>query len=132
MLRIAKPESYMLVSPSKKQVRIVNGTILSIVWQDQVAEQNAIECKPLIMEPKSAFYTDPVVVLDFQSLYPSIMIAHNYCYSTCLGRIQDGQNGRNKLGFKQHYVRPLGLLGLCEDELNGKVFPIVQKHSYWH
>lgn len=36
----------------------------------------------------SRFYTEPVVVLDFQSLYPSVMIAYNYCYSTCLGRIE--------------------------------------------
>jgi DNA polymerase elongation subunit (family B) len=40
---------------------------------------------PLNLEPESKFYTDPIIVLDFQSLYPSIMIAYNYCYSTCLG-----------------------------------------------
>jgi DNA polymerase elongation subunit (family B) len=33
------------------------------------------------MEPQSAFYKGPLVVLDFQSLYPSVMIAYNYCYS---------------------------------------------------
>lgn len=47
----------------------------------------APECIPLTMEPESKFYTDPVLVLDFQSLYPSMCIAYNYCYSTCLGKI---------------------------------------------
>ena len=30
-----------------------------------------------------------MVVVDFQSLYPSIMISHNLCFSTCLGRIDE-------------------------------------------
>lgn len=33
------------------------------------------------MEPQSAFYKGPLLVMDFQSLYPSVMIAYNYCYS---------------------------------------------------
>lgn len=49
----------------------------------------APECLPLIFEPESRFFTDPVLVMDFQSLYPSIIIAHNYCYSTCLGKMQN-------------------------------------------
>lgn len=49
------------------------------------------------MEPQSNFYVSPIVVLDFQSLYPSIMIAYNYCYSTCLGRYVNSIH--EKLGF---------------------------------
>ncbi|PIC42147.1 hypothetical protein B9Z55_009315 [Caenorhabditis nigoni] len=41
----------------------------------------------LILEPQSKVYFDPVIVLDFQSLYPSMVIAYNYCYSTILGKI---------------------------------------------
>lgn len=96
LTRIAKAENFIMISPSKKQV----------------AEQNAIECIPLILEPKTNFYTSPVVVLDFQSLYPSVMIAYNYCYSTCLGRIQNWR-GRNKLGVSDLKL-PQGLLSLLQ------------------
>ncbi|KAI6187607.1 DNA polymerase [Aphelenchoides besseyi] len=37
-----------------------------------------------VIEPIRNFYTNPIATLDFASLYPSIMIAHNLCYSTCL------------------------------------------------
>ena len=100
MFRIAKPENFILVSPSRKQV----------------GEQNALECLPLVMEPQSNFYPSPLLVLDFQSLYPSVMIAYNYCYSTCLGRVVSWR-GRNKMGFT-NLERPPGLLELLKDNVN--------------
>jgi DNA polymerase zeta len=100
MFRIAKPENFILISPSRKQV----------------GQQNALECLPLVMEPQSAFYPDPLLVLDFQSLYPSVMIAYNYCYSTCLGRIVSWR-GRNKMGFMD-FKREPQLLALVKDHIN--------------
>ncbi|CAG0884565.1 unnamed protein product [Cyprideis torosa] len=70
MLRLAKGKNLVSVSPSV----------------EQRAKMKAPECLPLIMEPESRYYTDPVLVLDFQSLYPSVIIAYNYCFSTCVGR----------------------------------------------
>jgi DNA polymerase zeta len=100
MFRIAKPENFILVSPSRKQV----------------GRQNALECLPLVMEPQSAFYSSPVLVLDFQSLYPSVMIAYNYCYSTCLGRVVSWR-GQNKMGFMD-FKREPQLLELVKDHIN--------------
>ncbi|KAI1079676.1 hypothetical protein F5B20DRAFT_161116 [Whalleya microplaca] len=100
MFRIAKPENFILVSPDRKQV----------------GSQNALECLPLVMEPQSAFYNSPLLVLDFQSLYPSVMIAYNYCYSTFLGRIVNWR-GTNKMGFTD-YQRQERLLELLKDHIN--------------
>ncbi|BGP12586.1 DNA polymerase zeta [Rhodosporidiobolus nylandii] len=115
MFKIAKPESFMLLSPNRQQV----------------GKQNAAECMPLIMEPKSAFYKGPLLVLDFQSLYPSVMIAYNYCYSTCLGRVEEFK-GSYKLGVSESDL-PDGLLYLLKDHItispNGIMFlkPEVRK-----
>ncbi|GFP93756.1 DNA polymerase zeta catalytic subunit [Phtheirospermum japonicum] len=70
-LRLAHTQNYIAISPGKQQV----------------ANQPAMECLPLVMEPESNFYADPVIVLDFQSLYPSMVIAYNLCFCTCLGKI---------------------------------------------
>ena len=37
-----------------------------------------------VIEPLKGFYNIPIATLDFSSLYPSIMMAHNLCYSTLL------------------------------------------------
>ncbi|KAF8985309.1 DNA polymerase zeta [Entomortierella lignicola] len=97
MVRLAKPENYIMISPSRAQV----------------AGQRALEVIPMVMEPESGFYEDPVVVLDFQSLYPSVMIAYNICYSTCLGKL----GGGTKLGVTDYNI-PEGFLPLVEDHLH--------------
>jgi len=38
----------------------------------------------IVIEPKRGFYDTPIATLDFASLYPSIMMAHNLCYSTLI------------------------------------------------
>jgi len=94
MIRLAKPQGYVILSPSRQQV----------------ANQAAAECLPLIFEPKSRFYTSPVLVLDFQSLYPSQIIAHNLCYSTCLGRISrsiEKRFGTTVLQVRREMLRQL-------------------------
>lgn len=75
MLRLAHTQNFLVISPSRQQV----------------ASQPAMECLPLVMEPESKFYADPVVVLDFQSLYPSMIIAYNLCFSTSLGKVAPGK-----------------------------------------
>lgn len=100
LCRLAKRENYLLPSPSKAQV----------------GQQNALEYIPLVMEPVSELYTDPVCVLDFRSLYPSIVIAYNLCYSTCLGRTQLWRDKFNKLGFFQDFELQPGLLGALKED----------------
>ncbi|KAK6459617.1 uncharacterized protein RJT20DRAFT_89613 [Scheffersomyces xylosifermentans] len=98
--RLAKSENLLLNSPSKQQV----------------FEMKPIECIPLIMEPDSNFYKSPLVVLDFQSLYPSVMIAYNYCFSTLVGRLHNFKPNKNDFGYlKSHYLPP-GLIDLINKE----------------
>ncbi|EJS41398.1 rev3p [Saccharomyces arboricola H-6] len=109
LIRICKSESFILLSPGKKDVR----------------KQKALECVPLVMEPESAFYKSPLVVLDFQSLYPSIMIGYNYCYSTMIGRVREIRLVDNELGVAK-FSLPRNILTLVKDDVtiapNGVIY----------
>lgn len=37
-----------------------------------------------VIDPKKGYYDVPIATLDFASLYPSIMMAHNLCYTSLL------------------------------------------------
>lgn len=55
-----------------------------------------------MLEPNVGFYRHPVATLDFASLYPSIMMAHNLCYTTLL-TLRDIQ--RLNYQENEHYER---------------------------
>ncbi|XP_054790438.1 DNA polymerase zeta catalytic subunit isoform X2 [Prosopis cineraria] len=93
-LRLAHTQNYLAISPGNQQV----------------ASQPAMECLPLVMEPESGFYSDPVIVFDFQSLYPSMIIAYNLCFCTCLGKVvasKENTLGVSSFSPEQHVLRDL-------------------------
>ena len=73
-----------------------------------------------VIEPKKAYYTHPIATLDFASLYPSIMMAHNLCYSTLLApadvsKLQPGDFIRTPTG--DHFVTPAKRRGVLPEIL---------------
>lgn len=59
-----------------------------------------------VIEPKRGYYGVPIATLDFASLYPSIIQAHNLCYTTLLNK-----NSVEKLNLKKdedYIVTPNG------------------------
>jgi DNA polymerase delta subunit 1 len=68
-----KAQQHNLVIPHKKRE---DGMA---VGDDDVGYEGAT-----VLEPKTGFYQLPIATLDFASLYPSIMRAHNLCYTTLL------------------------------------------------
>ncbi|KAK9508607.1 hypothetical protein O3M35_006133 [Rhynocoris fuscipes] len=49
-----------------------------------------------VIEPLKGYYKMPIATLDFSSLYPSIMMAHNLCYTTLLA-----PGAKEKLGLSR-------------------------------
>ena len=91
MMRITKPRNYVLFNPTPLEIK----------------SQRSLEHQALTREPVSGFYKDPVIVLDFQSLYPSLMIAYNLCYSTIIGLLHVyDRNGsmHDQLGVRRNWL----------------------------
>uniref|UniRef100_A0A1I7XHW6 DNA polymerase delta catalytic subunit n=1 Tax=Heterorhabditis bacteriophora TaxID=37862 RepID=A0A1I7XHW6_HETBA len=70
-----------------------------------------------VIEPLRGFYNEPIATLDFASLYPSIMIAHNLCYTTLLKK-PDGIEG------KDYIKTPTGNLFATKERRRG-LLPII-------
>lgn len=58
-----------------------------------------------VNDPITGFYHDPIPTLDWKSLYPSIMLAHNLCHSTHVVN----ESLRSLEGVVAHHIKTLGV-----------------------
>lgn len=67
-----------------------------------------------VVDPDRGYYEEPVATIDFASLYPSIMLAHNLCYSTMIPPYM-----RKFYSEDQYFVTPSGDAFLYEHVKEG-------------
>lgn len=84
------PFSYLLQRGQSIKVlsqlyRKANAEGLVIPTYKRTGDSGAVSYEgATVIEPKKGYYDTPIATLDFNSLYPSIMMAHNLCYSTLI------------------------------------------------
>lgn len=75
-----------------------------------------------VIEPIRGYYDKPIATLDFSSLYPSIMMAHNLCYTTLLTQKQ--ATDMNLKEGQDYVVTPNGDLFVTKSKRHG-LLPVI-------
>jgi DNA polymerase delta subunit 1 len=81
------PLGYLLTRG--QQIKVVSQLLRKAKEQNLLIPSMKVEVNDefegaTVIEPIRGYYDVPISTLDFSSLYPSIMIAHNLCYTTLL------------------------------------------------
>lgn len=76
-----------------------------------------------VIDPITGFYVDPIFTLDFTSLYPTIMIAHNFCYCTWINR--EDQNVKLLTDQMYRINNDQGVDHFAKQSVRIGVFPMV-------
>lgn len=81
------PLGYLLTRG--QQIKVVSQLLRKAKEQDLLIPAMKVDINDefegaTVIEPIKGYYDVPISTLDFSSLYPSIMIAHNLCYTTLL------------------------------------------------
>lgn len=74
-----------------------------------------------VMDPLRGFYSNPIAVLDFSSLYPSIMISKNLCYTTLLTKKQYEKIGGIKTPTNNYFATADMKVGLLPTVLTNLI-----------
>lgn len=84
------PFSYLLARG--QQIKVISQLFRKCLQEDIVVPNMKSEGSneeyegATVIEPVRGYYDVPIATLDFSSLYPSIMMAHNLCYTTLLNK----------------------------------------------
>jgi len=101
--------------------RAMEQDLILPTYQSQAGDDNYEGAT--VIDPIRGYYDVPIATLDFSSLYPSIMMAHNLCYTTLL---QDGAVARLGLKPDQYIRTPSGNLFVKSDQRRGLLPEILQ------
>ncbi|XP_003737481.1 DNA polymerase delta catalytic subunit [Galendromus occidentalis] len=101
------PLSYLLLRG--QQIKVVSQLLRKAREQDLILPVINVQTGDdftgaTVIEPTRGYYSVPIATLDFSSLYPSIMMAHNLCYTTLL----NDQKMREQLKPDQYIKTPSG------------------------
>ena len=78
-----------------------------------------------VIEPKRGYYGVPIATLDFASLYPSIMMAHNLCYTTFVKKAVIDKLGLQK--GEDYIVTPTGDTFVTAKQRKGLLAQILEE-----
>ncbi|XP_021342594.1 DNA polymerase delta catalytic subunit-like [Mizuhopecten yessoensis] len=112
-----------------QQIKVISQLLRKAKEQDLVLPTQKIEVGDeyegaTVIEPNKGYYDLPIATLDFSSLYPSIMMAHNLCYTTLLSQHAITKEG---LSPEQYIKTPSGNLFIKAQHRKG-LLPEILEH----
>jgi DNA polymerase elongation subunit (family B) len=117
-----------------EQLKVLNQVIFKCVERDIVLTKRRDKAVDsfkyegaFVLEPTKGIF-EGCTVVDFQSLYPSVLISYNFCPSTFVPSKRGDVNTVN-VGGKTHYFRkhPIGLLPDLAQGLLGERFAVKEQ-----
>ncbi|XP_064601473.1 DNA polymerase delta catalytic subunit-like [Liolophura sinensis] len=121
------PLSYLL--SRGQQIKVISQLLRKAKEQDLILPTHRIEAGDeyegaTVIEPIKGYYDIPIATLDFSSLYPSIMMAHNLCYTSLLN---PGVISREGLSAEQFIKTPSGNY-FCKSTVRKGLLPEILEH----
>ncbi|KNC85933.1 DNA polymerase delta catalytic subunit [Sphaeroforma arctica JP610] len=114
---LTRGQQIKVVSQLYRRARVVD-YVIPHVPSGQADEQYE---GATVIEPNAGYYDTPITTLDFASLYPSIMMAHNLCYTTLIrgnpASLGLGPDDYIKTPTGDNFVKQSKLKGLLPDIL---------------